>query len=155
MTKDKVIEALERLGVDASLTEAGEVRADLLEIALKGANIKHILAEAEESAAHDLATANDKITKLESAADEAKKANEAATDTLMKRIEELEDQKTPVEKAGKILHKKSGKNYRLKLPKTNFRGKLVTAETLNQDQSLLKELIASKTTLLMEVKKEA
>jgi hypothetical protein len=125
MNKEEVIKALEDAKVDVSLTQEGEIRADLLELALEGVN-----------------------------ASRAKEAYEQTIATLNERIEELEKQKTPVEKANLILRKKNKKEYRMKLPVVNFKNQKVTAEALNNDQNLLEELLATKTSLLVEEGKE-
>ena len=132
MKKEEIIKALEDAKVDVSLTEGGEIRADLLELALEGVNAK-AATEAHKSAVE---------------------AYDTTIETLNTRIEELEKQKTPAEKKDLVYHKKGKKKYRMKLPVVNFKNKKVTAELLNKDQNLLEELLATKTSLLVEEGKE-
>jgi predicted RNase H-like nuclease (RuvC/YqgF family) len=164
MTKEEVIKALEDAKVDISLTKDGEIRADLLELALDGVNAR----AGKEALAEELNAYEENIDRLtkrcEELHDELEKTKvnannvevyETTIDTLNKRIEELEEQKTPAEKANLVYFKKEKKKYRLTLPSTNFRGKKINAEILNKDQSLLEELIATGTSLLVEEGKEA
>lgn len=129
MNKEETLKALGEAGINTTLTDAGEIRAEMLELALAGVNAKSAKAEAA-------------------------KAEEAYVKTigmLNIRIEELEQQKTPVEKAGLITHKKTGKTYLLKHPSQYQQVKL-TPEILNERQELLTDLIKSGSPILVEQK---
>lgn len=125
MTKDESLKILAEANVDTTLTESGEIRASLLEFAAKGVKAA---ADAE--------------------------AHQKVVETLNATIEDLEKKKTPVERADLVTHKKSKKAYRLAQPKSNFKGKQITAEILNGDQGLLEELLKTKTPLLVEQKED-
>jgi TolA-binding protein len=156
MTKEEIIKALEDAKVDISLTKEGEIRADLLELALDGVNArtaKEALTEEVNSYKETVDSLNKRIEELEGNSGN-EETYKSTIETLNKRIEELEEQKTPVEKADLIYRKKDAKKYRMKLPSTNFKGRKINAEILNKDQSLLEELFATKTSLLVEEGKE-
>ncbi len=129
MTKEEILKALGDAGINTTLTEAGEIRAELLELALAGVNAKSAQAESAK----------------------AEKAYVKTIDTLNERIEELEKQKTPAEKAGLIKHEKSGKIYRLKHA-SRYQGVKLTAEILNENQKMLTDLIKTGSTILEEEK---
>ena len=126
MKKEDIISALAEAKVDITLTGEGEIRAEVLELALAGTGAKQL--------------EDDKATL------------ETTIETLNERIEELEKQKTPVEKADLVHRQKVKEDYRLKLKVTRFKGQLINAEILNKDQGLLEELIKSKSPVLVKEK---
>jgi len=129
MNKEETLKALGEAGINTTLTDAGEIRAELLELALAGVSAKGAKADSAK----------------------AEEAYLNTIGTLNERIDELEQQKTPDSKSDQAFHKKSKKTYRLKHP-SNFHNVKITATVLNENQELFAKLIESGSTILEEIK---
>lgn len=123
MTKEESLQILGDAKIDITLTDKGEIRASVLELAAKGVRSE---ADAE--------------------------AHAKVVESLNETIADLEKRKTPEARKDLVIHQASKKEYTLAQPKSNFRGMVITAEILNERQDVLDDLLKSKSPILVENK---